>query len=107
MNNQLKDDDLLDDDCQIKQLNNDSDTGMESMSSADLQLNKANKRNNSFCVATTSSYSSNSDDNLDDEDENKKLDELVEGLERLKTEKGNLLKQNVTCKTDIKKLKQR
>uniref|UniRef100_A0A915E9Z9 Uncharacterized protein n=1 Tax=Ditylenchus dipsaci TaxID=166011 RepID=A0A915E9Z9_9BILA len=41
------------------------------------------------------------------EEEQKRLDELVLDVERLKTEKTDLLKQNVTCKTDIKKLKER
>lgn len=41
------------------------------------------------------------------ERDQKRLDELVQDVERLKFEKTDLLRQNVTCKTDIKKLKQR
>lgn len=74
----------------------DSDTGMESMSSADLHhISHENSKNYrmscSFCV----------------EPEQKRLEELITDVERLRTEKGDLLKANVTCKTDIKKLKDR
>lgn len=41
------------------------------------------------------------------ERDQKRLDELVRETERLKVEKTDLLRQNVTCKTDIKKLKNR
>lgn len=42
-----------------------------------------------------------------DSDDCKRLGELVIDVERLIGEKGDLLQQNVTCKTDIKKLKER
>lgn len=82
----------------------DSDTGMESMSSTELQhsIDGKHLRNGSnhriscgFCL----------EDN--NERDQKRLDELVRDVERLKFEKTDLLRQNVTCKTDIKKLKQR
>jgi hypothetical protein len=41
------------------------------------------------------------------EAEEKRLEELVVDVVRLKNEKGELLRQNVTCRTDIKKLKER
>ena len=41
------------------------------------------------------------------EAEEKRLEELVVDVVRLKSEKGELLRQNVTCRTDIKKLKER
>jgi hypothetical protein len=37
----------------------------------------------------------------------KRLEELVSDVVRLKTERGDLIRQNVTCKTDIRKLKNR
>jgi RAP1 GTPase activating protein 1 len=77
----------------------DSDTGMESMSSTDMQhggsessKHSSHRLSCSFCIDGTQ------------ENEQKRLDELVE---KLKTEKCDLLRQNVTCKTDIKKLKDR
>lgn len=42
-----------------------------------------------------------------DSEDYKRLDDLVLDVERLRNEKGDLLQQNVTCKTDIKKLKER
>lgn len=93
---------------------------MESMSSADLQhYNNSLKVQptcqgnrlkrtigESFC-GTASSSCSAAEEEEDDKESDKHLDALDKGLERLKHEKGDLLKQNVTCKTDIKKLKQR
>lgn len=59
----------------------------------------SNRLSCSFCAdgAVVSSH----------EDEARKLDELLTDVEKLKTEKLDLLRQNVTCKTDIKKLKER
>lgn len=37
----------------------------------------------------------------------KRLNELLSDVEKLRTERMDLLRQNVTCKTDIKKLKER
>lgn len=82
----------------------DSDTGLESMSSTDLHTNTANfgrldhhhpQSSRASCACCT------------ENDEQKRLGELVNSMEKLKTEKTDLLQQNVTCKTDIKKLKQR
>uniref|UniRef100_A0A183CD73 Rap-GAP domain-containing protein n=1 Tax=Globodera pallida TaxID=36090 RepID=A0A183CD73_GLOPA len=41
------------------------------------------------------------------EAERRRLEELVVDVVRLKTEKTDLMRQNVTCRTDIKKLKER
>lgn len=41
------------------------------------------------------------------EEEMKRLNELLNDVEKLRTERMDLLRQNVSCKTDIKKLKQR
>jgi hypothetical protein len=41
------------------------------------------------------------------EAEMKRLKELAVDVARLNNEKGDLLRQNVTCRTDIKKLKER
>jgi hypothetical protein len=41
------------------------------------------------------------------EAEVKRLKELAVDVARLNNEKGDLLRQNVTCRTDIKKLKER
>ncbi|CAD5211853.1 unnamed protein product [Bursaphelenchus okinawaensis] len=85
----------------------DSDTGMESMSSTDMHTahlgmlhhhhpqHNSSSSNRSVCTFC-----------LEQEDQ-KRLEELIVSMDRLKTEKSDLLQQNVTCKTDIKKLKQR
>ena len=72
------------------------------MSSTDQQHPSSNHRL-SFSVDTASAGSPGSQH----EDEIRRLDELIVDVERLKGEKLDLLRQNVTCKTDIKKLKQR
>nr|CAD2176301.1 unnamed protein product [Meloidogyne enterolobii] len=80
----------------------DSDTGMESMSSGDLH--------NSFNTERASSIFNVKHlklNNKQHEAEEKRLEELVVDVVRLKNEKGELLRQNVTCRTDIKKLKER
>lgn len=77
----------------------DSDTGMESMSSGDLH--------NSFNTERASSIFNGKKLNNKHEAEEKRLEELVVDVVRLKNEKGELLRQNVTCRTDIKKLKER
>lgn len=83
----------------------DSDTGMESMSSTDLHTNTAHFGHlNHHHPQSSRSYCNCCPDQTDDQ---KRLDELVNNMEKLKTEKTDLLQQNVTCKTDIKKLKQR
>ncbi|PAV55805.1 hypothetical protein WR25_07221 [Diploscapter pachys] len=69
----------------------DSDTGMESMSSTDHPA--STRLSCTFC----------SDDCAD----SKRLDYLIQDVDRLQLEKTDLLRQNVTCKTDIKKLKER
>lgn len=70
----------------------DSDTGMESMSSTD---QPSTRLSCTFCVDDCHSA------------ESKKLESLMMDIDRLAVEKSDLLKQNVTCKTDIKKLKER
>uniref|UniRef100_A0A914W0Z7 Rap-GAP domain-containing protein n=1 Tax=Plectus sambesii TaxID=2011161 RepID=A0A914W0Z7_9BILA len=83
------------------ELEHDSDTGMESMSSAEAQNGK-NHMACSFCVDAPegASFAANSEDY-------RKLEEMMGEMAKLKNEKMDLLRQNVTCKTDIKKLKQR
>ncbi|MFH4976304.1 hypothetical protein AB6A40_003013 [Gnathostoma spinigerum] len=78
------------------ELEHDSDTGLESMSSTDLI--RSNRLSCSFCVEGSSPSH---------EDELRRLDDLLSDVEKLKQEKMDLLRQNVSCKTDIKKLKQR
>lgn len=74
----------------------DSDTGMESMSSTEVP--HSNRLSCSFSVEAVSPTQ---------EEDLRRLDELLHDVEKLKTEKNDLLRQNVSCKTDIKKLKQR
>ncbi|CAI5442342.1 unnamed protein product [Caenorhabditis angaria] len=71
------------------QESHDSDTGMESMSSAETQTC-------TFCV-----------DESHHAQDAKRLEALVTDVGRLQNEKHDLLRQNVSCKTDIKKLKDR
>lgn len=68
------------------------------MSSIDLPLSKSNRLSCTLCVDGTYPLH---------DDEIKRLDELLMDVEKLKIEKMDLLKQNVTCRTDIKKLKER
>ena len=67
------------------------------MSSAEVP--HSNRLSCSFCADGTTQSSH--------EDDLRKLDDLLVDVEKLKTEKLDLLLQNVSCKTDIKKLKQR
>lgn len=71
------------------------------MSSAEAQ-NGQNHMACSFCVDAPegASFAANSEDY-------RKLEEMMSEMAKLKSEKMDLLRQNVTCKTDIKKLKQR
>ena len=85
----------------------DSDTGMESMSSTDLQHSSDGSKHHGSGSLHRLSCSFCNDGSHDQENEQKRLDELMHDVERLKTEKSDLLRQNVTCKTDIKKLKER
>ncbi|KAE9555444.1 hypothetical protein FO519_001381 [Halicephalobus sp. NKZ332] len=85
----------------------DSDTGMESMSSTDLQHSSDGSKHHGSGSLHRLSCSFCNDGSTDQENEQKRLDELMHDVERLKTEKTDLLRQNVTCKTDIKKLKER
>ncbi|CAB3403741.1 unnamed protein product [Caenorhabditis bovis] len=73
----------------------DSDTGMESMSSTDLSSNQTRASSCTFCA---DDFHAN---------ETKRLGELITDVARLQNEKHDLLRQNVSCKTDIKKLKDR
>lgn len=66
------------------------------MSSAEVP--HSNRLSCSFCLEGASPIH---------EEEIRRLDELLSDVEKLKCEKADLLKQNVSCKTDIKKLKQR
>ncbi|CAI4226219.1 unnamed protein product [Auanema sp. JU1783] len=69
----------------------DSDTGMESMSSADLS-NRTTRLSCTFCTD-------------DSGNEHRKIENCDEDREHL--ERNDLLRQNISCKTDIKKLKNR
>ncbi|GMS82931.1 hypothetical protein PENTCL1PPCAC_5106 [Pristionchus entomophagus] len=75
--------------------NHDSDTGMESMSSDN---HPANRLSCSFCADDAMSTGGG---------DVKRLECLVADVDRLQGEKAELLKQNVSCKTDIKRLKDR
>uniref|UniRef100_A0A8R1DFA1 Rap-GAP domain-containing protein n=2 Tax=Caenorhabditis japonica TaxID=281687 RepID=A0A8R1DFA1_CAEJA len=75
----------------------DSDTGMESMSSAELSSHQTRASSCTFCV----------DDFHHTSSEAKRLETLCVDVARLQNEKHDLLRQNVSCKTDIKKLKDR
>uniref|UniRef100_A0A914PWG0 Uncharacterized protein n=1 Tax=Panagrolaimus davidi TaxID=227884 RepID=A0A914PWG0_9BILA len=72
------------------------------MSSTDMQHGSESSKHSlhrlscNFCVVGSNQ-----------ENEQQRLDELITDFERLKTEKTDLLRQNITCKTDIKKLKGR
>ena len=79
----------------------DSDTGMESMSSTDMQHGSDSSKHSSHRLSCSFCVDGNQ------ETEHKRLDELIHDVDRLKTEKQDLLRQNVGCKTDIKKLKDR
>uniref|UniRef100_A0A646QE85 Rap1 GTPase-activating protein 1 n=1 Tax=Hemiscolopendra marginata TaxID=943146 RepID=A0A646QE85_9MYRI len=81
--------------------NDDSDTGMESMSSAETP-NKRVSLSCSFCMEEGGcSFSVDSDAYL------KQLENLKQEVNKLKCDKLELLKNNVTCQRDIKKLKER
>ncbi|CAG7817153.1 unnamed protein product [Allacma fusca] len=73
----------------FKTSNEDSDTGLESMSSA----GTPNKRSCSLC--------------LEDENSSRQNDTLRLEINKLKCDKLDLLRQNVSCQRDIKKLKER
>ncbi|KAL3076246.1 hypothetical protein niasHS_013517 [Heterodera schachtii] len=102
----------------------DSDTGMESMSSADIQPNGAppvgrrclsngagdakNGKSAAGALQKRERIAKKNDDEKEEhEAERQRLEELVVDVVRLKTEKTDLMRQNVTCRTDIKKLKER
>ncbi|VDK70483.1 unnamed protein product, partial [Onchocerca ochengi] len=78
------------------EMGHDSDTGLESLSSTEVV--HPNRVPCSFCVDHQPSLR---------EEEAKRLNELLNDVEKLRTERMDLLRQNVTCKTDIKKLKER
>ncbi|CDW57302.1 Rap GAP domain containing protein [Trichuris trichiura] len=106
------------------ELEHDSDTGMESMSSAET----ANFKHLmcTFCSdpSTMPCLSSNNEPMPDDVSivcsllpkanvllelltDLRRLQDLLQEMSKLRNEKLDLLRQNVTCKSDIKKLKQR
>lgn len=68
----------------------------------------------SFCFLNENDDKNNCDKNINtsslshqNSNDCKRLSKLIFDVERLKNEKTDLLQQNVTCKTDIKKLKER
>uniref|UniRef100_A0A915KMI8 Rap-GAP domain-containing protein n=1 Tax=Romanomermis culicivorax TaxID=13658 RepID=A0A915KMI8_ROMCU len=79
------------------ELERDSDTGMESMSSSELPQNVTNI----FCECCE-----DKERTITDEDY-QKLNNLMHEMTQLKLEKRDLMKQNVTCKSDIEKLRNR
>lgn len=79
----------------------DSDTGMESMSSTEMPHGSESSKHSSHRLSCSFCIDGNH------EPEQKRLEELLHDVELLKEEKSDLLRQNVTCKTDIKKLKDR
>ncbi|VIO94722.1 Rap/ran-GAP family protein [Brugia malayi] len=78
------------------EMGHDSDTGLESLSSTEVV--HSNRTPCSFCIDRQTPLR---------EEEVKRLNELLNDVEKLRTERMDLLRQNVTCKTDIKKLKER
>ncbi|EJW87172.1 hypothetical protein WUBG_01916 [Wuchereria bancrofti] len=78
------------------EMGHDSDTGLESLSSTEVV--HSNRTPCSFCIDRQAPLR---------EEEVKRLNELLNDVEKLRTERMDLLRQNVTCKTDIKKLKER
>ncbi|KRX60464.1 Rap1 GTPase-activating protein 1 [Trichinella sp. T9] len=88
------------------ELEHDSDTGMESMSSAETSNFK-----HLACMAWKDSPGKScltfNKDNKDKCADFQKLQELLQEMSKLKNEKLDLLRQNVSCKSDIKKLKKR
>uniref|UniRef100_A0A915Q2H9 Rap-GAP domain-containing protein n=1 Tax=Setaria digitata TaxID=48799 RepID=A0A915Q2H9_9BILA len=78
------------------EMGHDSDTGLESLSSTEVV--HSNRVPCSFCAEHQVPLR---------EEEVKRLNELLNDVEKLRTERMDLLRQNVTCKTDIKKLKER
>ncbi|XP_014664725.1 PREDICTED: rap1 GTPase-activating protein 1-like isoform X3 [Priapulus caudatus] len=81
--------------------NEDSDTGMESMSSAETP-NKRMSMSCSFCLEETG-YSVN----YDNDALLKQLENNKQEVNKLKCDKLDLIRQNVACQRDIKKLKER
>ncbi|KAM3718882.1 Rap1 GTPase-activating protein [Dirofilaria immitis] len=88
--------DLSSGDNESTEMGHDSDTGLESLSST--EVIHSNRVPCSFCIDRQSSLR---------EEEVKRLNELLNDVDKLRTERMDLLRQNVTCKTDIKKLKER
>ncbi|KRZ93474.1 Rap1 GTPase-activating protein 1 [Trichinella sp. T8] len=88
------------------ELEHDSDTGMESMSSAETSNFK-----HLACMAWKDSPEKScltfNKENKDKCADFQKLQELLQEMSKLKNEKLDLLRQNVSCKSDIKKLKKR
>ncbi|KRZ69545.1 Rap1 GTPase-activating protein 1 [Trichinella papuae] len=86
------------------ELEHDSDTGMESMSSAETTNFK-----HLACMAWKDSPEKSclTFINKDKCADFQKLQELLQEMSKLKNEKLDLLRQNVSCKSDIKKLKKR
>ncbi|KRZ15573.1 Rap1 GTPase-activating protein 1 [Trichinella zimbabwensis] len=86
------------------EMEHDSDTGMESMSSAETTNFK-----HLACMAWKDSPEKSclTFINKDKCADFQKLQELLQEMSKLKNEKLDLLRQNVSCKSDIKKLKKR
>lgn len=81
--------------------NDDSDTGMESMSSAETP-NKRVSLSCSFCLEEGGCSLA-----VESESVLKQVDTLKQEVNKLKCDKLDLLKQNVTCQRDIKKLREK
>lgn len=81
--------------------NDDSDTGMESMSSAETP-NKRVSLSCSFCMEDGGCASTIERDGL-----LKQMDVLKQEVNKLKCDKLELLRQNVACQRDMKKMKER
>ncbi|CCD71456.1 Rap-GAP domain-containing protein [Caenorhabditis elegans] len=78
----------------------DSDTGMESMSSTEMS-GQTRASSCTFCVDDFHVAANHQSSDA------KRLETLCVDVTRLQNEKHDLLRQNVSCKTDIKKLKDR
>ncbi|CAL4078100.1 unnamed protein product [Meganyctiphanes norvegica] len=84
--------------------NNDSDTGLESMSSLDLLHNN---KNDSSCLLCKDTESGLCRLHADPEVVFRQLNTLKHEVNKLKCDKLDLLRQNVTCQREIKRLKEK
>ncbi|CAL4154568.1 unnamed protein product [Meganyctiphanes norvegica] len=83
--------------------NDDSDTGLESMSSLELNNNK----NKPSCLSCKNSETDSCALHADPEVVFRQLSSLKHEVNKLKCDKLDLLRQNVTCQRELKRLKEK